>query len=346
MDEALLKTNKNHGQRAKAIDIVLCHFGGPATAEAVAPFLTRLFSDPAIIFFRMPQWVRNWIARRIVRKRLPQALGQYRAIGFSPINGYTDQQAKNLEARLRARHLDATVHVVNQYTAPFATDVVGRLTPGSERYLLPLYPHFCSATTGSSFRELDAAHSQTERLPGIRVTSWWHNPRYLDYSFGALRGTIEEFLRAHKTGPCAVLFSAHSVPQAYVTRGDPYFDHIQAHAKVLQSRAEAWLQAEHPADAARISFQLTFQSRVGPIPWLKPATDHVIRARGKEGGHLMLVPLSFVSDHLETLFEIDREYRDMAIASGFASFSRTPTPNGDPAFTECLVDVLQNHGLN
>jgi ferrochelatase len=295
--------------------------------------------------------LRLFIGRRIATKRAPKATAEYREIGFSPINRATATQAKHLQEMLSAMRPDVQVHVVNRYTAPFADEVVtrldaARLAAGRDRlFLLALYPHVCHSTTVSSMRDFDLAlirHTGRSDLPSTRVFSWWHHPGYLDLTFARLAEGLDAATATG--GNVTVMFSAHGLPQLYSQRGDPYVTETYANAGALQRRGAAYLEAK--GAAARAAWHVSFQSRVGRIEWVRPYTDELIPALGKErGGHLVVVPISFTSDHIETLYEMDRTYRDLALASGFTHVTRVKPAGEDPALARCLAELLVQHGL-
>ncbi len=331
-------------------EVVLCNFGGPTSAEHIEPFLLKLFEDPFIIRAPLGPRLRGWLARRIARKRAPKALAEYRTIGFSPINRMTDIQARQLETLLQRKHPGTRVHVANRYTAPFAADVVPKLDLQASRlFILTLYPHLCHSTTVSSLRDFDLAwqaHHGHMNQPSTRVFSWWHHPRYLAHSFGQLRSALTTAL-AEQAGPVTVMFSAHGIPDRYFRRGDPYVTEIQGHCRELERRAEEWLAGfEGGKHRARLHWQLSFQSRVGPVEWVRPYTDESIATLGRDRkGGLVIVPISFTSDHIETLYEMDHTYRQLALASGFTHVTRATPSNDDPELAACLADILDQYGF-
>ncbi len=329
-------------------DVVLCNFGGPTSAAGVEPFLRCLFEDPFIIRAPLKPWMRSWLARRIARKRAPNVVHEYERIGFSPINRMTEIQARLLEAALRAINPAAKVHVVNRYTAPFADAVVGDLAPEGRRiFVTSLYPHLCHSTTVSSYRDFDLAFERrhgVRDVGSVRVFSWWHNARYLEWSAERLHARIAEALAGPGGGKVAVVFSAHGLPVRYNARGDPYVNEIRAHFVELRARAEAWLGERR----AQVTWHLSFQSRVGPVEWVKPYTDATIAGLGAgthRGGTLLMVPVSFTADHIETLHEMDVTYKKVALDSGFAHYLRVAPANDDPVLAETMRDVLVQHGF-
>lgn len=329
--------------------MVLCNFGGPTSEAEVEPFLLRLFEDPFIIRAPFPKAFRSFLARRISKKRAPKAAAEYAKIGFSPINRMTEIQARYLEALLKTRRPDTRVHVCNRYTAPFADEVVARLDPERSRlFVLTLYPHLCHSTTVSSLRDFDLAYARRygrADVPSTRIFSWWHHPKYVELTFAQLKASLTTAL-GRGDGPLTVVFSAHGLPARYNDRGDPYVIETQAHFAELKRRALAWLAKESPKDAETSSWHLSFQSRVGSVEWVKPYTDELLVELGKKrGGRLVLVPISFTSDHIETLYEMDHTYRELALRSRFRDFTRTAPANDDPALAACLADALLQHGF-
>jgi len=238
--------------------VILCHFGGPTKKEQVRPFLKKLFLDPFIIRASFPDFFRRFLAERISSKRWEHANAQYEQIGYSPINHYTDTQAKHLETQLKAIEPNTKVFVVNRYTEPFAEEVVKALSlePGTRNFLVSLYPHFCHSTTASSFREFELAFRDTCKNPGQfprRVYSWWCHPSYMDYSYQLLQKKLSEVSQKNKK--ITVLFSAHGLPKRYVMRGDPYYYEITAHFQELQNRANQW------------NFSGNWHSSLGLVAW-------------------------------------------------------------------------------
>ena len=209
--------------------VILCHFGGPTCEEQVRPFLKKLFLDPFIIRASFPDFFRRFLAERISSKRWQHTDAQYKEIGYSPINKYTDAQAKLLENKLNKIESNTKVFVVNRYTEPFAEEVTKKMSfdKNTRNFLVSLYPHFCHSTTASSFREFELAFRGACKDPGQfprRVYSWWCHPSYLQYSFELLQKKVKEHVA--KKSKLSILFSAHGLPKRYVMRGDPYLSLI------------------------------------------------------------------------------------------------------------------------
>jgi ferrochelatase len=316
--------------------VVLCNLGGPDSLEGVEPFLRRLFSDRALI--RLPLgilWQRAF-ARLVARRRAPKVRELYRSIGGrSPLGELTRRQAAALEAELGRRGRDARCVVAMSYSEPFAAQAAAALAAaGVTRVVgLTLYPQYSSATTGSALGALDRAlAAASPALVASRIDRYFDDPAYLDALAGTVRQALDALPPADRaTAP--VLFSAHGLPQRYVDQGDPYEREVRATVAGVVTRLGLDGRA-----------RLSFQSRVGPVKWLQPATDDVIRELGAGGTTaLVVVPVAFVSDHLETLQEIDLLYRDLARAVGITTFSRAPALNDDPAFIRALAGLVERH---
>ncbi|MEO0335478.1 MAG: ferrochelatase, partial [Pseudomonadota bacterium] len=237
----------------------------------------------------------------------------------------------------------------NRYTAPFAKEVIPKLKlDGGRIFVITMYPQFCHSTTATSVREVDIAFRDRlgdQEVDSTRIYSWWHNQKYLDYCVKQLRKKLDEVYDKEKEGPITILFSAHGIPKRYRDKGDPYVTETNGHYNEIKRRTLTALSAEG-LDSHRLNWELCFQSRVGPVEWTKPYTDEAIDRLAKErGGHLLIYPISFTSDHIETLYEMDVTYKEQALKGGFESYHRVPGANEDLEFTECLVDILKAHGL-
>ena len=312
------------------IGIVLSNLGGPDTPEAIEPFLVNLFSDPIILSIR-PGFLRTFVARRIARKRAPKVAKDYARIGgASPLPRLTAEQASGLAAILerRAPGRFATAAAM-RYWKPTTEDAVRTLlAAGCDRFLhLPLYPQESRATTESSSLELKRVLESLSPRAELREVREYHlHPGYV----AAVRRTVEEGLTALRAAGAVspvVLFSAHGLPERFRESGDPYVDQIHATKEAVTQRLS-------------VPSHLSFQSRVGPVQWVEPYTDDTIRRLGREGvKSLLAVPLGFVSDHFETLFEIDLLYGELARSCGIERFLRAPSLNSRRDFLEALADV-------
>ncbi|GAB4255387.1 ferrochelatase [Deferrisoma sp.] len=309
--------------------VVLLNMGGPDSLEAVGPFMENLFSDPEILRFPLSRWLQRPLARWIRRKRTPKVVERYRQIGGkSPIAEITRAQAAALEAELGEGW---AVAVAMRYWHPRARAAAAELRErGADRLVvLPLYPHYSRATTGSSLADLERA-LEAEGLAGLprRVIRSWHDhPLYLDALAEAVAEGLEGFEGA------TVLFSAHSLPQRLIDRGDPYLDHIRTSVAGVVERLG------HPPH------RLAFQSRTGPVRWLGPGVEETLRELAAAGvERVCAVAVSFVSDHIETLHEIDVEYAELARFLGIGGFRRAPSLNTRPAFIRALAALAREAG--
>lgn len=329
-------------------EIILCNFGGPTKEEEVRPFLFKLFDDPLVI--KIPYaFIRKFVAKRISKKRAPESNKEYAHIGYSPINKMTQIQADQLQELLRQTNPNTDVHVVNRYTAPFAEDVIPKLKfDGGKVFVMTMYPHFCHSTTATSVREVDKAFrtrfGEAEK-DSTRVYSWWHNKMYLEYTTNQVISELREVMEQRPEGPITVMFSAHGIPKRYRDRGDPYVSETTGHFNEVKRNIEETFKSEG-INLERIHWDLSFQSRVGPVEWTRPYTDETIDELAKSrGGHLLIYPVSFTSDHIETLYEMDITYKEQALAAGFESYYRVSGANADPKLTDCIADILRSHGL-
>ncbi len=320
------------------VGVLLLNLGGPERIQDVAPFLYNLFSDPEIIRLPVPALQRP-LAWLVSTLRSGKSQDAYRSIGGgSPLRRITEHQARELQSLLRQRNINATTYVAMRYWHPFTESAVADIKADAieEVVVLPLYPQFSISTSGSSFRELqrlrqaDAAFSQ---LPIRCIRSWYDHPGYIQ----AMVGLIAQQVQAAETPETAhVFFSAHGVPKSYVEEaGDPYQREIQACTTLIMRELQASLGHANP-------YTLAYQSRVGPVEWLKPYTEDALRALGKSGvNDLVVVPISFVSEHIETLEEIDLEYAEIAHEAGIVHFRRVPALNTDPTFIAGLADLVE-----
>src|SRR3990167_7659548 len=313
------------------IAVVLCNLGGPDSLESVRPFLFNLFSDPDI--FRLPLGflTQRPFAALFAWRRAPEATHGYAAIGGkSPILEYTRAQAEALQKAL-GKNFD--VHVCMRYWHPLTDAVVAMLKQNNYArvILLPLYPQYSITTTGSAYNEFQRQCQRQHYQPSVTlVRQWYDQPDY--------QGAIVEMLRAElKKFPdpdparIELLFSAHGLPRKIVDAGDPYERQIRATFDAV--RAE--LNWPHVT--------LCYQSRVGPLEWLRPYTDDVIRAKAAAGAKQMLVyPIAFVSDHVETLYELGITYAELARKCGIAHYRVVPALNSHPRFIAAQKSLVLN----
>ena len=320
------------------VGVLLLNLGGPERIQDVGPFLYNLFADPEIIRLPVPA-LQKPLAWLISTLRSGKSQAAYRSIGGgSPLRRITEQQARELQSSLRQRGIDATSYVAMRYWHPFTESAVADIKADGvdEVVVLPLYPHFSISTSGSSFRELQRlrlADPAFARLPIRCIRSYYDDPGYI----GAMAELIAREIKACPEPASAhVFFSAHGVPKSYVEEaGDPYQQEIESCAQLIMQRLEADLGHANP-------FTLAYQSRVGPVEWLKPYTDDALHELGEAGvKDLVVVPISFVSEHIETLEEIDIEYREIATEAGISNFRRVPALDTTPSFIDGLAHLVQ-----
>jgi len=317
------------------IGVVLLNLGGPDSLDAVEPFLFNLFNDPEIINFPLSFLFRKRLAKLISSRRAPSIQEQYKKIGGkSPIVDLTNKQAEILEKNLQAKGVDAKVYVAMRYWKPFTEDVIAQIEKdGIKRVvLLPLYPQFSKATTGSSFKEWERQIAQKANLKEIKtekVEHYYDFEPYLDAVIEKVNQCFERF-PAEKRDEVYILFSAHGTPMKLVREGDPYSGHICETVTAVKNRG-GW-KNEHT---------LCFQSKVGPQKWLTPSTPAVIEELAAKGvKNMLVVPIAFVSDHLETLFELGLEYAHLAKEKGVEQFEVMEGLNESELFAESLAQLV------
>lgn len=313
------------------VAVVLFNLGGPDRPEAIRPFLVNLFSDPAIL--RVPPFVRPFLARLIAGRRLRPATANYALLGGrSPLLDQTERQARALEAALS--DYEARCFIAMRYWHPFS-DQAAREVLGwnPERVLLlPLYPQFSTTSTGSSLTAWrEAAARAGLAVPTTALCCYHSHQAFVAATAGLLRCSLNEARAACAGGRLRVLFSAHGLPEAIVRAGDPYqFQVERCVAAVLARLGEP-----------ELDWQICYQSRATPQRWIGPSTDAAIEQAGREAVAVLVVPIAFVSEHSETLVELDVEYRALAQKSGVPGYFRAPTQTDDPGFIAALADLAR-----
>ena len=319
-------------KQTSRVGVVLFQLGGPDTLEAIEPFLYNLFCDPDIIDFPFARLARKPLARLIARARAQHVRHHYSEIGGgSPIRRFTEQQAAALQARLRAQGVDAACVVAMRYWHPFTAEAIAQLEAAGceELVLLPLYPQYSSTTTGSSLNEWRRRFRRTDARVHL-VDGFYRHPFYLQ----ALVERVEETLARFGDGRERVelVFSAHSLPLAVVEKGDPYPRQIEeTMARVMA--LGGWANPH----------RLCYQSKVGASKWLQPSLRGTLRELAAGGARqVCVVPVSFVSDHVETLGEIDHEARALARELGIERFEMAPGLNDSPTFIAALAELVES----
>ncbi|MGA9660023.1 MAG: ferrochelatase [Asticcacaulis sp.] len=311
----------------KRIAVVLFNLGGPKNPEDVEGFLYNLFADRRII--NLPFGLRQGVAKLISSRRAESARANYAYMGGgSPILAQTQAQAQALEAHLLV-NMDAEVKVfiAMRYWHPFVTETVREIDAfGPDQIvLLPLYPQFSSTTTLSSFESFHKAYQGKAEITS--VCCYAGNPHFIAAHIEALR---EKIASLANPSDYRVLFSAHGLPESIIKRGDPY----QAQVEACVAKIVAGLDT--PVD-----YEICYQSRVGPMKWIGPSTDLTIQKAGAEGKSILLVPIAFVSEHIETLVELDIEYAHLAKEAGVTDYVRLPALGINPAYMAALADEVQ-----
>lgn len=314
---------------AKPKALVLLNMGGPDSLDAVEPFLYNLFSDRDLIQLPLGSVLQKPFARLISHFRAKKVRHNYKAIGGrSPLLPWTVRQAEGVAERLGP---EWRPHVVMRYWRPRAEEVLRRLAAEgiTEAVILSMYPHYTGATTGSSIKDFRAAAKRIH--PELRysvIEEWYDWPGYLDALAARVREGLEAFAEPVR-GEVQILFSAHALPQKFIDRGDPYLEHVLATVKGTMERV------------GEVAWHLGFQSRSGPVRWMEPDTVEVLDRLSAEGHDaVLMVPISFVSDHIETLHEIDIEYREHAHRRGIRHFERSPSLNDHDDFLEALAGLV------
>lgn len=336
-EDVLIVENKQ-GQEQERVGVLLLNLGGPDTLEDVQPFLFNLFADPDIIRLpRLFRFLQRPLATFISTLRAPKSAEGYAAIGGgSPLRQITNEQAEALKAALQSKDVPAKVYVGMRYWHPFTEEAISQIKEDgiTRLVVLPLYPQFSISTSGSSLRLLESIFRQDEYLVNMQHTvipSWYNRNGYVQSMATLIEKELAKFEKPEEVN---IFFSAHGVPVAYVEEaGDPYKAEMEECVQIIM--------AEVKSRGIRCPHTLAYQSRVGPVEWLKPYTDVTIRELGKSGvKSLLAVPVSFVSEHIETLEEIDMEYRELALESGIRNWGRVPALGVEPDFIADLADAI------
>ena len=304
--------------------VLLLNMGGPETQADVRPFLYNLFSDRQIIRLG-PAFLQQPLAALIAWRRAPKSMANYQKIGGgSPISAITAKQAAALEQALAADGA-FIVRPVMRYWHPFAAASLMEMSAAgvTELIALPLYPQYCRATSGSSFADLREQNQKLGlNLPIREIRSWPEEQDYIACLVARVQAGLAKF-----DGTAQVVYSAHSLPQKFIDEGDPYVEEIRKTIAAVERKTGQ-------------QGRLCFQSRSGPVKWLEPSTPDMLRQLAAEGcKNILMVPIAFVSDHIETLYEIDMLYKDMAQGLGMRLES-TPGLNDDPQFIAALRKLI------
>ena len=308
--------------------VVLFNLGGPDNTDAIEPFLFNLFHDPAII--SVPQPLRWLLAKLISKRRAPVAKGIYAEIGGgSPLLALTRQQAEALEGACSDLG-EVKTFVCMRYWHPMSVEVVEAVKAFAPEkiVLLPLYPQFSTTTTGSSFKDW---HRTAKKLglkaPTVEVCCYPEADGWIE----AQAALISESLKSASSGAKPrVLFSAHGLPEKVIAGGDPYQWQVEQTAKAVVGKL----------DIDDLDWVVCYQSRVGPMQWIGPSTDDEIKRAGSDGVPVIVLPIAFVSEHSETLVELDIEYRELAHENGVPGYTRVPAVGTQTAFIRTLAGLV------
>ena len=311
--------------------IVLFNLGGPDAPEAIRPFLLNLFRDPAIL--RVPFFVRPFLARLIASRRVKPATENYAILGGrSPLLELTRQQANALQAEFGS---ETRCFIAMRYWHPFAREVAAEVKQFNpdQILLLPLYPHFSTTTTGSSLSDWHEAAAAVGLVADTTTLCCWPSDPAMIAALAALiRGTWQKAeAKMEGRAKLRLLFSAHGLPESIIRHGDPYQFQIE-------QTAEALVGALAIPD---LDWRICYQSRATPQKWLDPSTDTEVEQAGRDGVAVVVVPIAFVSEHSETLVELDVEYRELAKHKNVPGYFRVPAPNADPAFIAALAGIAR-----
>lgn len=316
----------------KPTGLVLLNMGGPDSLRAVRPFLYNLFSDRDLIQLPAGALLQKPFAWLISRVRAPKVKLNYASIGGkTPLLEWTQKQARGT-AQILGEQVEPFVAM--RYWNPRAEDCLRKMkAQGIEQaVVLSMYPHYTNATTGSSIKDFAAAAAKI--YPELKYTvirEWYDWPAYLDSLANRIREGLEKFHELVRD-EIPILFSAHALPQKFIDDGDPYLDHVLCTVRGVMERFE-----ERP-------WKLGFQSRTGPVQWMEPDSLDVLAQLGAEKAPgALIVPISFVSDHIETLQEIDFEFRMHAEQVGLPRFERTPSLNDNEDFLQALAGLVRAH---
>ncbi len=320
------------------IGVLLFNLGGPDSLAGVEPFLVKLFSDREIIELPAGRLLQPLFARVVAKVRGPAVRRNYASIGGgSPQLRLTTAQAAALEARLNRGGCRFRVGIAMRYWSPDTAAALGAMAAAgiSRLVTLTLYPQYSRATTGSSVNALQRVLARPEWRGRFRVTGldrYPDDPAYLDALADTVRSALEGF-PAEARDDVVLLFSAHGLPQSFIDAGDPYVGETERTVAGVLERLRVPNR-----------WRLGFQSRTGPVTWIGPGTEEVLRELGREGvRRVLMVAVSFVSDHIETLYEIDQLFKGDAVKAGIADYRRSPALNTHPLFIEALAGLVERH---
>ncbi|MFZ5979524.1 MAG: ferrochelatase [Candidatus Zixiibacteriota bacterium] len=326
-DVLLKKTPGKFNFTGEKWGVLFLNMGGPETLDDIEPFLFNLFSDRNIIKLPLSFLFQKPLAKFISSRRAARVRSNYEAIGGgSPLLKWCCAEASGVRKLLAQRYPRVETYVGMKYTRPYIKKALDRAAADGCRHLVvaPLYPQYTLATTGTALEDIAAWLEGTGAELSLSLIFDWHDhPAYI----ALLQERISRAMtKVRDRDKAVLLFSAHSLPVKMIERGDPYYDQIKETVRLA---------------AGKNDYLLSFQSRSGPVKWLGPETATTIAALGRRGvKEIVIVPVSFVSDHIETLYEIDIELKEIAMSNGVENFIRTDSFNDDPAFIRLLTDMV------
>jgi ferrochelatase len=308
--------------------VLFLNMGGPETADRVKEYLYNIFSDPTIIRLPLSPILQKPLARFIATRRTPKVRHRYQIIGGgSPLLKWTRLTASNVKRELSKKYPQVEVFVGMRYTEPYIHEELEAAVGEGCRHLVvvSMYPQYCRATTGTALEEVLDWIEETEADITLSIIDDWHDrPVYIELLRQRIDAAVEQF---DKEASPKMIFSAHAVPQKLAASGDPYVERIKETAALAGEGYD---------------YIVTFQSRTGPVSWVGPDTLKTVRTLARKGvTDMIIVPISFVSDHIETLYEIDIELKEAARRAGVRHFVRTESFNDDPRFGDMLADLIE-----
>jgi len=308
--------------------VILFNLGGPDKIENVEPFLFNLFNDPAIL--NLPGLLRYPLAKLISNRRAPVAKKIYEELGgASPILKLTKEQSETLETKLNQTQTDNEYKcfIVMRCWNPRANDVIKEVQSFNpeEVILMPLYPQYSAATSGSSIKEWkDICKKNNYKVKTSTICCYPTDRNFINAH------TREIIKKIKNVKNFKLIFSAHGLPEKNIKKGDPYQWQVeQSVNKIVES-----LNIEN------LDWILSYQSRVGPLKWIGPSTEDIIIKNSKIGKHIVLVPIAFVSEHSETLVELDIEYKEIADANGCKNYTRVPALGINEDFIKAMSELI------
>ncbi len=314
---------------SKSTALILLNMGGPDSLDAVEPFLYNLFSDRELIQLPAGALLQKPFARTISHFRAKKVVENYRAIGGkSPLLDWTQKQAAGIAQRLGEQFKP---YVIMRYWHPRGEDVLSEIKAAGidNAVVVSMYPHYTGATTGSSVNDFKRAAKKVHPQMQYQIVEEWHDwPAYLDAVASRITTGLDHYHDMMRD-EVHVLFSAHALPQKFIDRGDPYQQQVEESAAAIMQRV------------GNYDWSIAYQSRSGPVKWMTPGTEEELqRLSTLERSAVLMVPISFVSDHIETLEEIDIQYRTLATSLGIVHFLRSPSLNDGSDFLDAIAALI------